>query len=115
LYHEMVHASRDMRGVTFFGPGVNRDYENREEYLAVALTNVYLSEKGQRYFRADHGFPPRVLIDPEKWLDNGQWANLPPEQLIEDFRIRQPTFYDALAKVEAWFNPVKQHKERSRG
>jgi Effector protein len=46
LHHELVHASRQMRGVMNEMP-VNKGYDDMEEYLAVVLTNIYLSDKGQ--------------------------------------------------------------------
>jgi hypothetical protein len=53
LYHEMVHASRQMRGVETVGR-VDKPYTNEEEYIAVVLSNIYLAEKGQKLFRAGH-------------------------------------------------------------
>ena len=78
LFHEMVHASRMMRGRSFALP-VNQGYGNEEEYISVVLTNVYLSEKGQTVFRANHDFPPnRALLRPDKFLDNVQGVDLSP-------------------------------------
>src|SRR5258707_13584680 len=53
LHHELVHASRQMRGVLNQMP-VNKGYHNSEEYLAGGLTNIYMSDKGQDAFRANH-------------------------------------------------------------
>jgi Effector protein len=53
LFHEMVHASRDMRGKSDRKPA-NAGYGDQEEYLAIVLTNLFLSEKGQLIFRASH-------------------------------------------------------------
>ncbi len=47
LYHEMVHSSREMGG-KFDAVPVNAGYGDAEEYLAIVLTNIYLSDKGQR-------------------------------------------------------------------
>jgi len=33
---------------------VNKGYDDIEEYLAVVLTNIYLSDKGQDVFRGSH-------------------------------------------------------------
>src|SRR5207342_856269 len=46
LFHEMVHASRTMRGVSD-RKTASRRYGDEEEYIAVVLTNIYMSEKGQ--------------------------------------------------------------------
>src|SRR5262249_50774702 len=53
LLHEMVHAARDMKGVSYLLP-MAKGYENEEEFLAIVITNVYLSEKGQTALAADH-------------------------------------------------------------
>ena len=44
------------------------DYDNEEEFAAVVVTNVYLSEKKQTALRADHGWG--VLQNPDKFLDS---------------------------------------------
>jgi hypothetical protein len=83
LFHELVHASRIISGVQYFGLHVDQDYENREEYIAVVLTNIYLAEKGRTKLRADHSFHDdnpklRILIDPKNFLKNPQGVNVPP-------------------------------------
>ena len=111
----MVHASRMMRGSSFTLP-VNQGYGNEEEYLSVVLTNVYLSEKGQTVFRANHDFPPnRALLRPDKFLDNVQGVDLSPKVLIERFRLRTPDFYTAYAAIDATsapFNPIREFDKR---
>ena len=64
LFHELVHAARTINGVPGVGLEVNKGYTNEEEYTAIVLSNVYLSEKGKRNFRAGHG-NRAVLPDPE--------------------------------------------------
>ena len=115
LFHEMVHASRMMRGRSFALP-VNQGYGNEEEYISVVLTNVYLSEKGQTVFRANHDFPPnRTLLRPDKFLDNVQGVDLSPKVLIERFRLSTPDFYRAYAAIDATsapFNPIREFDKR---
>src|SRR5580704_6191631 len=55
LMHELVHALRDAQGKYDPVPTKDRSYENVEEFLAVVVTNVYLSSKGLHWLRADHG------------------------------------------------------------
>lgn len=78
---------------------VNQKYKDEEEYLAVVLTNIYLSEKGQWVFRGDHD--DGILVGPPAsgFLNNPQHVNMPPRRLIEDFRNSQPQFYDRLAHL----------------
>jgi hypothetical protein len=109
LFHELVHAERSLEGVTYFMPVGNR-YDNEEEYLAVVLTNIYLSSKGVLTLRGNHY--EGALISPEKFLDNVQQVDEEPRMLLERFRLRQPTFFDMLAKPAlAKFNPVLQYGE----
>lgn len=114
LFHELVHALRNMRGV-MNGTFVSGGYDNQEEFIAVVLTNIYLSEKGQMVFRGDHD--SRTLQGPaaERFLDNSQRLTPSPMQLMQNFRDRQLTFYNALAALprnRPKFNPVQEHNER---
>lgn len=114
LFHELVHASRKMRGRAYRMP-VNAGYDNEEEYISVVLTNVYLSHKRQMVFRANHT-GHRPLPQPERFLANVQNVNLPPEELIERFRHTTLPFYYNIMRIPdatAWFNPVRDY-ERSR-
>src|SRR5262249_2126075 len=53
LFHELIHATRDTRGVNI-DANVNKDYINEEEYLAVVLTNIYVSNKGLKSLRKNY-------------------------------------------------------------
>ncbi|MFL4977862.1 MAG: M91 family zinc metallopeptidase [Xanthobacteraceae bacterium] len=118
LYHELIHASRTMRGVVRQA-FVNQDYDDHEEYLAIALANIYLSEKGQRVFRGDHYADANATRlkgwTRDNFLDNSQDVNLPPMQLMDDFKASQPNFYQALADLPPQrpkYNWVRQHNDR---
>jgi hypothetical protein len=54
LVHELVHAFRDAQGKHNPVPTKNRRYDTVEEFLAVVITNVYISSKGDHWLRADH-------------------------------------------------------------
>ena len=128
LFHELVHASRQMRGVRNEIP-VNAGYGTQEEYLAVVLTNIYMSEKGQWRFRASHGAwgedetpqGANAILqggDADWFLRNVQKVNLPPRQLMENFKSGQPDFYNKLAYLppdRPKFNPVRQYFEEQKG
>jgi len=103
LFHEMIHASRQMRGV-FKTPPPGQEYTKEEEDLAVALTNIFLAEKKQRDLRRDH-VEFVVLPHPETFLRNP--ANV---ALLKGFRGNQQSFFDALAAIaqdKAWWNPAR--------
>jgi Effector protein len=53
LYHELVHAARAVNGKMDHIP-MNKHYTNAEEFLAIMLTNIYMSEKGQTKLRGGH-------------------------------------------------------------
>jgi len=116
LFHELIHASRTMRGVV--RPGfVNQDYDDYEEYLAIALANIYLSEKGQTVLRADHYTARLTGWTRNNFIDNSQELNLPPLKLMDEFQKSQPDFYRALAKLppdRPKHNWVRIHHDRRR-
>ncbi len=108
MFHEMVHASRQMRGVQDY-TSVYPLYDNVEEYIAIVLCNIYMSEKGATTLVGGHGDEP--LRQPEKFLDNVQNIDLPPRQLMLQFKGDQPNFYRDLANLGPpvpAFNPVWQ-------
>src|SRR5262249_51922112 len=96
LFHELVHASRIMRGV--YRPSfINQEYDDYEEYVAICIANIYLSEKGQQTLKGDHDgsrygkrLRGRKLDD---FMNNSQGINLPPMQLMDEFKQAQPDFY----------------------
>src|SRR5262249_1448294 len=56
LLHELVHCLRRMQGLHNPVPTVDKGYDNEEEFLAIVVTNVYMSVKYGKtaQFRADH-------------------------------------------------------------
>ena len=114
VFHEMVHAFRLMSG-TFYQLPVNQGYDHEEEFLAIVLTNIYLSEKNAPALRARHQLPNTALLEREKFLDNVQKTDLTPIVLIERFRLSNPKLYRNFAditKKSAKFNPVREFDER---
>jgi hypothetical protein len=103
LFHEMIHATRQMRGV-FKQPPPGQEYTPEEEDLAVALTNIYLAEKKQKALRtSNQEFIP--LPHPEAFLGNPASV-----RLLQEFHGQQSSFFDALAAIlqdKAWWNPIR--------
>jgi hypothetical protein len=115
LFHEIVHAVRALQGVMTLSFKMGRDYDNDEEFAAVVVTNVYLSEKKQTALRANHA--SGVLRNPDKFLDSPDVPAPGARMLLSGFRLRQPTFFEALAKIDrptAAFNPFRQLDEETR-
>jgi len=122
LLHELIHACRQMNGVSH-SSAVDSDYENEEEFVAIVLTNIYMSEKKQTVFCGSHGVEDRkigkyvvgkkipILPDPHKFLDNVQRMTPPPDQLLEKVRNRQRDMWNAIKDIpvsSAAFNPVRE-------
>jgi len=116
LFHELVHASRIMRGV--YRPSfINQDYEDYEEYVAISIANIYLSEKGQQTLKGDHNYRGVRLRGKklDNFMNNSQDINLPPMQLMDEFKQNQPDFYRDLSNLpreRPKYNWVRIHKER---
>jgi hypothetical protein len=112
LFHELVHASRQVVGKMYNLP-VTQGYDNQEEYIAIVLCNIYIREShNAAALRGDHG--QATLNDPEHFLDNVQRVNIEPRVLLERFRLQQQQFFDDLARIDAStspFNPVRQYNE----
>jgi hypothetical protein len=126
LCHELIHAGRQMKGVQH-NKKVSDFYQNEEEYVAVVVTNIYMSEKKQTKLRASHTSEPitkgdkvvgkkyQVLADPEHFLDNPQNVTPPPYQLMEKIRSRQGSLWTALLGIGpslAAFNPARDWEQR---
>jgi hypothetical protein len=119
LYHELVHATRMIHGTMTFRKVRGRPhFGNVEEYFAVAITNIYLSEKGVRlrgaYDPGSEENPPKdwsVMKHPADFYGNIDKLSLPPAKLMDEFKRTQRPFYDDLARLPTppWFNPVKIH------
>ncbi|WP_315836565.1 hypothetical protein [Bradyrhizobium prioriisuperbiae] len=107
LFHELVHASRAMRGVRDFDdpPAMDEGYGDEEEFIAVVLSNIYLAEKGSRQLRANHqAFTP--LLNPETFLNRGRHM-----RVLERFRSEQRDFFNRLRDIPAtvaWWNPIRE-------
>jgi hypothetical protein len=117
LFHELVHASREMRGV-FFRMPANKGYIDLEEYIAIILCNIYLSEKRQEVFVGTHdGSAILRGADADNFLHNVQRVDLPPTMVIQNFKDSQPKFYRALVDVppaRAKYNWIRQYDEEAR-
>jgi len=102
LLHELVHAMRFISGVfrySFMGGG----YGNNEEFYANTIEMIYRSERGLPIY--DYKYRPfnaASFLDPMATV------------VLIDLRVAQQSLFDALAKVNARFNPIKQIEDRRR-
>jgi len=109
LLHEMIHGLRNLYGVSNTRPlgGWMANYDNEEEFYAILLTNIYMSERGQIRMRADHhGFTS--LSKPEFFLNNPGIFDL-----VSKLYQQQPALCANIATVECDFNPLRGFAERT--
>lgn len=114
LFHELVHAVRDMQGASTAGFKMGNAYDNAEEFAAVVTTNVYMSEKKQTDLRANHG--RGKLENPDRFLDHPQVPSPGARGLLSVYRRNQPRLFAALANIDsktAAFNPFRDLNEES--
>jgi hypothetical protein len=112
LFHEMVHGTRGMRR-DFDKTKVNAEYGDKEEYIAIVVTNIYLAEKAKdkRHprLRANHGGFDELPF-PDAFIDNKQHINISPRKLIKELFNTQRAFFKDLARIperKAWWNPAR--------
>jgi hypothetical protein len=104
MLHEMVHASRMVRGVAYDMP-VNEGYGNLEEFLAVVVTNMYRAQLQRPIKNYQH----RVISEKDFWS-----SNLMPTAslLLAYMRNKQRSLFERLADLDdAPFNPMKQVRD----
>lgn len=101
LLHELVHATRYARGVLSQNTPVGGGYENQEEFFGNTVQMIYRSERKRPIF--DYVGNP---LDPRTFLDKKLVPS--PRVLLDKFRGQQQTFFDALLKIDAAFNPMRE-------
>lgn len=109
LLHELVHALRYMQGVSNPVPLSSR-YKNEEEFLAVVITNVYMSKKkGNTLLRPDYrslGALQRPWNTSDGFLKDDE-----NRKILEYYSTNwQPTF-GLLGDVDTLFNPFRPFRK----
>ena len=113
LFHELIHAHR---AASWLLPHHDKliaglsGYKDEEEFLAVVLTNIYISETKGKGMRADY-ISYGELKGP-LGSSIGFFASSPSVlRILTDFQREQGFLFDELAKVKAPFNPLAAMKE----
>jgi hypothetical protein len=116
LLHELVHALREMRGQLNQVPTWQKGYDNEEEFFAILVANIYMSEQGRKNLRQDHHGKSRLdpaLATSEGFLGKG--ASPPSRDLLENRRLVHKFVcenYGLSANIwsvaNAAFNPIRE-------
>jgi hypothetical protein len=106
LMHELVHALRQAQGLVNHVPTQDYKYDNVEEFLAIVVTNVYISAKGSHRFRADHmgatRLPPALSTSAGFIHDSHNFL------MLNKFRRTWLETFAQLAQVKTHFNPFRE-------
>ncbi|MEZ6063850.1 MAG: M91 family zinc metallopeptidase [Planctomycetaceae bacterium] len=103
LLHESVHAFRHMEGAKTCRK-YEAKFDKEEEYFAILITNVFMSEKKRKLIRIDHRG--------NSWVDNkSPWDQFRVDPfLIMSFEMQHSSLSLAVGKAkEAEFNPFSPH------
>lgn len=110
LFHELVHAVRRLKGVTDRTPTRTSDYVNLEEFTAVLVTNIAISEKNQlaslRY--SERTF---IAIPAQYKTSAGFLRNTEHADLVRRIIARDPILSREIANSPHAnpFNPFRRH------
>jgi hypothetical protein len=111
LFHEFVHAFRMASGAATVAPLVKGgllNYEDEEEFIAVLVTNIYLtdpSNKTHSNLRRDHVSFKNLESDLAQSFTFFR-SSVSTYRLVEKFCRENPAFTKNLAGVKASFNPI---------
>ena len=112
LLHEMVHALRDMQGLTNHVPTAWL-YKDEEEFLAIVVANVYISKKTGKnnLLRRDYR---RVGPLEAPWNTSDGFLKDEKNRTVLEYYVKfwQPVF-DQLGKVDTVFNPFRKVKVKT--
>ena len=123
LFHELVHSGRLLDGfaqvnqtltpnsddVAMHANDESAPYENIEEFITILVSNIYLSEKGQKVFRASHGgkkYP--YILDQAQSSSEGFLAKASNLALVKMF-CETDRLAPKLSQINAAFNPVRMY------
>jgi hypothetical protein len=121
LVHELLHALRDMRGQLNQVPTetVLSEYENEEEFFAMLIGNIYLSEVGRTDLRASH-IVYKELDDAQKtsagFLADTEYGKA-CRRLVNKFTIDDADVCNTIkdhVPVATKFNPIREFLTNTR-
>jgi hypothetical protein len=114
LLHEMVHALRDMQGLTNPVPTTTR-YKNEEEFLAIVIANVYVSVKRNDNEQLRKDYVHFGVLEKPLNTSNGFLADGEHKKILEFYATRWQSVFDPLEKINTTkriFNPFSLLKKK---
>lgn len=120
LFHELVHTGRKLDGIYKLTPTTDAasPYQNVEDFIAILLTNIYMSEKGKRVFRGSHGSTriasdKHVILSKEESTSLGFLNAKANYDLVREFCDKDRLAPGFIA-LDVPFNPIRAFS-RTRG
>lgn len=112
LMHELVHAYRQAAGRANLRPtiGSNAGYHNREEFLAIIISNMFATDPSngtsKRVMRADHqDFKP---LAPALSTSKGFMTTSSNRNHVIEIAREEPALAKDLRSVPSYFNPFAE-------
>ena len=113
LFHELVHALRHVTPLV--GPrqplsGGLKWYENTEEFIAVMVTNIFMTDPSKKWgdrqaCGRDHHHFGKLSKELSGSLEFFKISSVAFDR-IEQFCLEHQWFTERLAKIKATFNPI---------
>jgi hypothetical protein len=116
LLHELVHALRAMRGRWDPVPTTIRSYDNQEEFFAILITNIYMSEKQPDVYLFRSGHRDFSPLDPFQADSEGFLRQPDNLRLVDRLCGQEAPLCQRIRYVtRPTFNPIRELLEnRSR-
>jgi hypothetical protein len=106
LLHEMLHGLRQMAGQQDRSALPN-GWTTMEEFYAILITNVSMSERGYRQYRKNHrGFG---VLEPSLSTSVGFLTNPDHLKWVDWLFNTNAVFFRKVAEVVAPFNPIREY------
>jgi len=114
LLHELVHALRinegRYRAASTVNSPVDRCYDNVEEFYAIMVANIFMSERGKGRLRANHkGFDDLIYSGRVDDLTDSAAFYKTYKDDITTFCQEMSTLSYWLNKIEVDFNPIREY------
>lgn len=106
LIHELFHTARAMQGLSYFEI-TNDSYDDLEEFFAVMVSNVFLSETGRNH-RLRAGHVPSLIVK-LGMTSKDFWMKY--DHRIIKLKKQNPMFFNLMAQVNCQFNPFREEVE----